>query len=78
MEGLRGDRKPFVFALRTMEQKAVEIAVDRGEENVVEGGEGHCRWKLCWRALYCFGCGLGNAKGGSGLSLVLRDKNQNL
>jgi hypothetical protein len=25
-----------------MEQKAVEIAVDRSEENVVEGGEGHC------------------------------------
>jgi hypothetical protein len=30
-----------------MEHQAVKLAMDDGKENVVEGGEGHCRVENC-------------------------------
>ena len=35
------DREPI--RLKPMEQEPVELAMNDGEENIVEGGEGHCR-----------------------------------
>ena len=39
-EFARADRKPF--ARVAVEHDAIEIAFDGGEEDVVEGGDGHC------------------------------------
>jgi len=52
MEFVGGDREPISF--KPVEQEPVEFAMDDGEENIVEGGEGHCRVKTLLESTVLF------------------------